>query len=98
MAMVIQNDDEVNRIINDTVGEMTRKYLNIAREYCLEDLPFAVASMQIAARSLAAILPESGRQIAEEIAGGTESIVVDLTEMKKQMQKEDDPDGKMDKK
>lgn len=89
LAMLGNDRDAVGRIIAEGIGTMTEKYLDIAHEYTAEDLPFVVASMQIAARSLAMILPENGRSLADKIANSTESIVVDLDEMKKQMKKED---------
>lgn len=98
LAMLGNDRDAADRIIAEGIGTMTKKYLDIAHEYTVEDLPFVVASMQIAARSLAMILPESGQSLANNIVNRTESVVVDLTEMKKQMRKEDGSDGKMDQK
>lgn len=94
LAVAVHDEEAVNDIIKNSVGEMTKKYLDISHEYCFEDLPFVVATMRIAARSLEMLMPESGRLFAKRIEGSTESVVVDLSELKKQMK--EDPDETVD--
>lgn len=90
IALAAHDEDAMNEIIRDSIGEMTKKYLDISHEYCFEDLPFVVATMRIAARSLETMMPESGRLFAKRIEGSTESVVVDLSELKKQMKEDRD--------
>lgn len=87
-AIAVHDENAVNEIIRESIGEMTKKYLDVSHEYYYEDLPIVVAAMRIAARSLEAILPEGGRSLANRIDGITESVVVDFGELKKQMEEE----------
>lgn len=90
LAAAAHDGDAVNGIIRESIGEMTKKYLDISHEYCFEDLPLVVATMRIAARSLEMIMPESGKLFAKRIEDSTESIVVDFGELKKQMKEDQD--------
>lgn len=94
LAAAAHDEEAINDIIKSSIGEMTKKYLDISHEYCFEDLPLVVATMRIAARSLEMLMPESGRMFAKRIEDGTQSIVVDLSELKKQMK--EDPNETMD--
>lgn len=90
LAAAAHDGDAINEIVKSSVSELTKKYLGIAHEYCFEDLPLVVATMRIAARSLEMLMPESGRLFAKRLEDGTESIVVDLSELKKQMKEDSD--------
>lgn len=94
LAVAAHDEDAINEIIKSSIGEMTKKYLDVAHEYCFDDLPLVVATMRIAARSLEILMPESGRLFAKRLENSTESIVVDLGELKKQIG--GDSDEKMD--
>lgn len=89
MQAILEGDkDAVDRIMAEGIETMTKKYIDIASEYTVGDLPFVVASMQIAAMSIAALLSESGKKLASKIVNSAEYIAADLAEMKKQMEKD----------
>ena len=90
MAILAKNPKATEQIIAECIGTMTKKFLDVAHEYDITDLPFVVATMQIAARSLSLILNDSGRALADKIANQTECMAVNLNELKNQMKEKDD--------
>lgn len=88
------NDRGVIQVFSKCINDMTKKLLDVAESYDYEDLPFVVASMQLTARSLSALLDDRGKSLAEKVVAHVHSVTIDLTELKKQMG--EDTNEKMD--
>lgn len=89
MTMMAHDDERVKRIFSESIGALTKKYLDSSCGYCMEDLPLVAAALKIAANSLMAIMPEAGRKFADKIAGSTETIVVDVGGLMRQREEGD---------
>lgn len=91
MAIASGNQRLVDRIVTETMGELTHKITGVAKEYSPEDLPLVVAAMKITANALEMALGEGGKGFVEKMMAHTTYMGIDLGEMKKQMEEQDAP-------
>ena len=92
MAMVTGNQKLVNRIIENTMGELTHELTGVAMEYNAGDLPLVIATMKIAARFLERFLDDGAKSFVQSMMEHTTTMVVDYDELKRQM-REQEGDG-----
>lgn len=95
LAMLAHDSNAAAQVVTDSIGTITGELLAVAEGFKTADLPFVVASMQIAANYLTNLLDEPGRRFSDDIASHVSCITVDVAEMKKQM-KEDGGSEKVD--
>ena len=90
LAAAVNDENAVKDIIQGSLEEISKKYIDISHDYYFEDLPFVVAGMRIAARTIETIRSESGRSLSKRIESNTESVVIDLSKLKEQVKGESD--------
>lgn len=91
---VIANDNEaVEKIVEECLVEMTHKFMGVVASYDWNDLPFVIAVMKITERTLEMTLDRVGEEFVDMICSRTSSVAIDLDELRRQVREEYD-DGK----
>ena len=90
LAQMSGNSEAAGKVVDECFVEITKKFLAVAHEYDSVDLPLVIATMQIAAQAMMPILNDSGRELVKNLVSHTQTVTVDLSEMRRQAQGEND--------
>lgn len=90
MAALAKNTDAANEIIVEALGEVGNKVADISRQYDESDWPFVITAMRTVANALEPSMDESGKLWTKQLSEHTSGIMIDATELKKQMEEERD--------
>lgn len=90
MAALAKNADAANEIIVEALGEVGNKVSDISRQYDESDWPFVITAMRTVANALESSMDESGKLWTKRLSEHTSGIMIDATELKKQMEEERD--------
>ena len=90
MAVLMKNADAANEIIAEALTEVGNKVADISRQYDESDWPFVVTAMRTVANALESSMDESSKLMTEKLSEHTSGIMIDATELKKQMEEEKD--------
>ena len=88
-ALAAGKDEEAGKIMAQVFGEVTGKACGISSEYDRSDLPFVVAGLRAAANVLENVLDDKGKTFANSLLSRTRYVTLDASEMKKQMEDEE---------
>lgn len=83
-AVMVNDHDTIDAIIQECFVEMTHKFIGVVREYDFNDLPIVVAVMKVAARTLEMALDEDGKNFVSQLSSMTSSIAINLDELRRQ--------------
>lgn len=84
LAMLANDQNEVDRVLNKCFSEMSHELMKVVSSYDFSDLPFVVATMRIVANALMPIMDESGRHLVEKLTSMVTAITVNADEMRHQ--------------
>ena len=87
MAVIMGNADAANQMIADFLNEIGNKIADVSRQYDKSEWPFVIVAMRTVADALEGALDESGKALTKTL---TNSILIDASEFKKQMEEEKD--------
>lgn len=88
MAVLMKNANAANQTIADALDEIGNKVADVSRQYDVSDWPFVIAAMRTVADALEGALDESGRALTKTVTEHTSGILIDASELKKQMEEE----------
>lgn len=92
LAQMSGNSEEAGKVVDECFVEMTKKFLAVAHEYDSVDLPLVIATMQIAAQAMMPILNDSGRELVKNLVSHTQTVTIDLSEMRRQTSENNEED------
>ncbi len=92
LAQMSGNSEVAGKVVDECFAEMTKKFLAVAHEYDSVDLPLAIATMQIAAQAMMPILNDSGRELVKNLVSHTQTVTIDLSEMRRQTSENNEED------
>lgn len=90
MAVLAKNADAANATIAEALTEVGNKVADISRQYDESDWPFVITAMRTVANTLESSMDESGKLWTKQLSEHTSDIMIDATELKKQMEEEKD--------
>lgn len=90
MAVLAKNADASNATIAEALAEVGNKVADISRQYDESDWPFVVTAMRTVANALESSMDESSKLMTKKLSEHTSGIMIDATELKKQMEEEKD--------
>lgn len=90
MAVLAKNADAANATIAEALTEAGNKVADISLQYDESDWPFVITAMRTVANVLESSIDESGKLWTKQLSEHTSGIMIDATELKKQMEEEKD--------